>query len=172
MKKIIKIIAILITLIIVSHNICFADMIVDPMLTDKYTVEDEPVVEDEHTLTMVDIMKIIGTVCFTIAILSGLAFNFPSEKKSDANLEEDEKVSKNKKRIYPLGVIGTVAIHLFIELILFLDFEGFWFGFWLPILICFISIAIRKKSEKFSNIALIIAICVIYWNLIVMLNTY
>ena len=147
MKKMIKIIAIFITLIIVNYNICFADLIVTP---DEYIL---PIMGNVAAL-----VGMIGIVIFIISIISFFALKATSKKNINANIEENEKINKTKKRIYVWGVILVIVIHLLSE-IRYYDFGSFWF--WLPIFICIISIAIRKKSKKFSNIILIISLCVI-----------
>ena len=147
MKKMIKIIAIFITLIIVNYDICFADLIVTP---DEYIL---PIMGNVAAL-----IGMIGIVIFIISIISFFALKSTSKKNINVSIEENEKINKTKKRIYVWGVILVIVIHLLSE-IRYYDFGSFWF--WLPIFICIISIAIRKKSKKFSNIILIISLCVI-----------
>ncbi len=147
MKRMIKIITIFITLIIVNYNICFADVIVT---SDEYTL---PIMGNVAAL-----IGMIGIVIFIISIISFFALKSTSKKNINVSIEENEKINKTKKRIYVWGVILVIVIHLLSE-IQYYDFGSFWF--WLPIFICIISIAIRKKSKKFSNIILIISLCVI-----------
>ena len=133
MKKMIKIIAIFITLIIASYNLCFADLVVEPMIFGYGGVSI-------ITAMLLPLIFLLGLIFLIIEIVTYIC-----KKKK---LEETNKLE---------GIIYKTAISLawlgslYIFLYLFFD-GGIQLG---PVLLIgsIISIIARKKKHiKMSNI--------------------
>ena len=105
MKKIIKIITILITLIIVNYNMCFADMVA---ISNKELLQ----------ALAGQIVAIIGIIVIVTFIVSFFALKFTAKKSSNVNIEENKKTNKPKKHIYVWGVILIICVVCIISIIL------------------------------------------------------
>lgn len=142
-----RIIGIVLVLIGVCHNFCYADVI---------TTTPQEMFIPVAWLGVV----IVGLIVFIMSVISFYALKATDQKDVNINVDVDaneKKLNKSKRRIYVWGIILAIMGHLFSQL---------WFNFGsllflIPIIIFIISIAIRKSSKKVSNIICIISICII-----------
>lgn len=146
MKRILKkILGILLVLIGLCYDFCYADMIADSTYTVVQTA----------WLSWLGIV-IIGTIIMVMSIIS--FFLLKTVAKKDNNIEENKKkLNKTGNRIYVWGIILAIMGHLLS--LLYFGFNKLLFC--IPIIIFIVSIIMRKKIKKISNILCIISICII-----------
>ena len=133
MKRIIKIVAIFITLIIVNYNMCFADVVIEPMLFGNGELS-------EITALILPLIFILGIIIIIIEIVTYIC----KKKKS----EERHKIESiiYKTAIF-LALLGSIYIFLYLFF-----YGGVIFG---PVLLIgsIVSIIARKKKHiKLANI--------------------
>ena len=133
MKRIIKIVAIFITLIIVNYNMCFADVVIEPMLFGNGELS-------EITALILPLIFILGIILIIIEIVTYIC----KKKKS----EERHKIESiiYKTAIF-LALLGSIYIFLYLFF-----YGGVIFG---PVLLIgsIVSIIARKKKHiKLANI--------------------
>ena len=150
MLKNLKIIfLIILLLIIVGHNYCYADVII---------LSDSEVFFLYHGGAF-----IVGAIVLIITLISFYILKVSARKNNDINNIQEKNANKDKK----FNIIMRIAIILHC-LSLFLIMDPLGMMIWIiPMILFIMSKAIRKSSQKISKILLIIAIVIIIAMLII-----
>ena len=125
-------------LIILWNNFCYAD-VVSPA---------ENIAASLISLTWVGIV-IIGLAVLIISIISFFILHMIEKQ------ENMEKMHKNNRRIYVSAIVLAIMSHLLLQVR-----ASIWI-FLIPIILFIISICIRKKNRRISNILCVIAILIV-----------
>lgn len=138
-------------LIILWNNFCYADVVsVSPAVN-----VDESLI----SLTWVGIV-IIGLAVLIISIISFFILHIYSSIETENENEKQEnmeKMHKNNRRIYVSAIVLAIMSHLLLQGI----FRASIWIFLIPIILFIISICIRKKNRRISNILCVIAILIV-----------
>ena len=125
-------------LIILWNNFCYAD-VVSPA---------ENIAASLISLTWVGIV-IIGLAVLIISIISFFILHIYSSIETENEKQENiEKMHKNNRRIYVSAIVVAIMSHLLLQGI----FRASIWIFLIPIILFIISICIRKKHRRISNI--------------------
>ena len=136
-------------LIILWNNFCYAD-VVSPA---------ENIAASLISLTWVGIV-IIGLAVLIISIISFFILHIYSSIETENEIEKQEnmeKMHKNNRRIYVSAIVLAIMSHLLLQGI----FRASIWIFLIPIILFIISICIRKKNRRISNILCVIAILIV-----------
>lgn len=136
-------------LIILWNNFCYAD-VVSPA---------ENIAASLISLTWVGIV-IIGLAVLIISIISFFILHIYSSIETENENEKQEnmeKMHKNNRRIYVSAIVLAIMSHLLLQGI----FRASIWIFLIPIILFIISICIRKKNRRISNILCVIAILIV-----------
>ena len=143
LKNLKRIASIILLLIIVGHNYCYADLIV---------------LSDSEMFFLYDGGAfIVGAIVLIITLISFYILKVTARKNNDINNIQEKNANKDKK----FNIIMIIAIILHC-LSLFLIMDSIGMMIWIiPMILFIMSKAIRKSSQKISKILWIIAIVII-----------
>lgn len=136
-------------LIILWNNFCYADMVSPAVNIGASLI----------SLTWVGIV-IIGLAVLIISIISFFILHIYSSIETENEIEKQEnmeKMHKNNRRIYVSAIVLAIMSHLLLQGI----FRASIWIFLIPIILFIISICIRKKNRRISNILCVIAILIV-----------
>ena len=137
-KRLERIGLIVFLLIILWNNFCYADMVTPA----------ENIAASLISLTWVGIV-IIGLAVLIISIISFFILHIYSSIETENEKQENiEKMHKNNRRIYVSAIVVAIMSHLLLQGI----FRASIWIFLIPIILFIISICIRKKHRRISNI--------------------
>ena len=143
LKNLKRIALIILLLIIVGHNYCYADVI---FLSDS-----------EIFFLYYGGAFIVGAIVLIITLISFYILKVTARKNNDINNIQEKNANKDKK----FNKIMRIAIILHcLSLFLIMDLIGMMIWI-IPMILFIMSKAIRKSSQKISKILLIIAIVII-----------
>ena len=146
-KRIERISLIVFLLIILWNNFCYADMVLPAVNLGASLI----------SLTWVGIV-IIGLAVLIISIISFFILHIYSSIETENEKQENmEKIHKNNRRIYVSAIVLAIMSHLLLQGI----FRASIWIFLIPIILFIISICIRKKHRRISNILCVIAILIV-----------
>lgn len=137
-KRLERIGLIVFLLIILWNNFCYADMVTPAVNIGASLI----------SLTWVGIV-IIGLAVLIISIISFFILHIYSSIETENEKQENiEKMHKNNRRIYVSAIVVAIMSHLLLQGI----FRASIWIFLIPIILFIISICIRKKHRRISNI--------------------
>lgn len=146
-KRLERIGLIVFLLIILWNNFCHADMVTPAVNIGASLI----------SLTWVGIV-IIGLAVLIISIISFFILHIYSSIETENEKQENiEKMHKNNRRIYVSAIVVAIMSHLLLQGI----FRASIWIFLIPIILFIISICIRKKHRRISNILCVIAILIV-----------
>ena len=139
MKKRLERIGLIVFLLsILWNNFCYADMVTPAVNIGASLI----------SLTWVGIV-IIGLAVLIISIISFFILHIYSSIETENEKQENiEKMHKNNRRIYVSAIVVAIMSHLLLQGI----FRASIWIFLIPIILFIISICIRKKHRRISNI--------------------
>ena len=146
-KRLERIGLIVFLLIILWNNFCYADKVTPAVNIGASLI----------SLTWVGIV-IIGLAVLIISIISFFILHIYSSIETENEKQENiEKMHKNNRRIYVSAIVVAIMSHLLLQGI----FRASIWIFLIPIILFIISICIRKKNRRISNILCVIAILIV-----------
>lgn len=153
LKNLKRIALIILLLIIVGHNYCYADAIALPTKSERFFLFDGGAF-------------MVGAIVLIMTLISFYILKFTARNNNDINNIQEKNANKDKK----FNIIMIIAIILHC-LSLCLVKDPITMMIWIiPMILFIMSKAIRKSSQKISKILLIIAIIAIVIIIAILIN--